>query len=225
MKTAYFVLGMHRSGTSALSGVLKLMGLEFGSNLMQASEENPKGYFENNLIYLLNEKILKETDSSWDDYHFNITNIPTKQISKYIKEAKKLIKEEFRYSESFVIKDPRICLLFPIWEQACIELNIKIKVIIPYRNPMEVTKSLNKRNNFSVEKGLILWSKHFLSAEYWCSEYDRIFISFNELLDDTDKTLNNHKFLEDYVNRISKATKKMSAQETQQIAARLFMES
>ena len=43
--------------------------------------------------------------------------------------------------------------------------------------------------------------------------------------DDSDKTLNNHKFLEDYVNRISKATKKMSAQETQQIAARLFMES
>ena len=43
--------------------------------------------------------------------------------------------------------------------------------------------------------------------------------------EDADKTLNNHKFLEDYVNRIAKATKKMSAQETQQIAARLFMES
>ncbi len=42
---------------------------------------------------------------------------------------------------------------------------------------------------------------------------------------DTEKTINNHKFLEDYVNRITKATKKMSAQETQQIAARLFMES
>ena len=41
----------------------------------------------------------------------------------------------------------------------------------------------------------------------------------------SDKSINNHKFLEDYVNRISKATKKMSAQETQQIAARLFMES
>ncbi len=39
------------------------------------------------------------------------------------------------------------------------------------------------------------------------------------------KSLNNHKFLEDYVNRISKSTKKMSAQETHRIAARLFMES
>jgi len=43
--------------------------------------------------------------------------------------------------------------------------------------------------------------------------------------EDTEKTLNNHKFLEDYVNRITKATKKMSTQETQQIAARLFMDS
>ena len=39
------------------------------------------------------------------------------------------------------------------------------------------------------------------------------------------KTINNHKFLEDYVNRISKASKKMSSNDTQQIAARLFMES
>ena len=38
------------------------------------------------------------------------------------------------------------------------------------------------------------------------------------------KVVNNHRFLEDYVNRITKATKKMTAQETQQIAARLFME-
>ena len=41
----------------------------------------------------------------------------------------------------------------------------------------------------------------------------------------TGKTINNHKFLEDYVNRLSKPTNKKSPQEMQQIAARLLMES
>ncbi|MBN2815564.1 MAG: RNA degradosome polyphosphate kinase [Campylobacterales bacterium] len=39
------------------------------------------------------------------------------------------------------------------------------------------------------------------------------------------KPLNNHKFLEEYVNRISKANKKMTATDIQQMAARFFMES
>jgi len=42
---------------------------------------------------------------------------------------------------------------------------------------------------------------------------------------DGQKQLNSHKFLEDYVNRISKATKKMSPSDIQQMAARFFMES
>lgn len=49
--------------------------------------------------------------------------------------------------------------------------------------------------------------------------------SYVQVKKDTSKSINNHKFLEDYVNRISKSVKKKSPQEIQQIAARLFLES
>jgi polyphosphate kinase len=39
------------------------------------------------------------------------------------------------------------------------------------------------------------------------------------------KTINNHKLLEDYVNRISKATKKETANTVQQLASRLYIEN
>lgn len=65
---------MHRSGTSALGGTLNLLGLEFGSDLMGADAGNPKGYFENNFVYKLNEKILKESGSAWDDYRFDASD-------------------------------------------------------------------------------------------------------------------------------------------------------
>ena len=49
--------------------------------------------------------------------------------------------------------------------------------------------------------------------------------SYTQIKKENNKTINNHKFIEDHVNRISKAKKKMSTNEIQQIAARLFMES
>ena len=197
MKTAYFILGMHRSGTSALGGTLNLMGLEFGSELTKPSEkENPKGFFENIFVQALNKKIFFENNSSWDDYTFDIENIEKKEIDKYIKEAKNILKNEFQYVNDFAIKDPRICLLFPIWEQACLDMEIDIKIIIPYRNPLEVAASLKKRNNFSYEFTFILWMKHFLLSENYSRKYNRIFISFDDLIYKTSMTLDEmSKFL------------------------------
>jgi hypothetical protein len=59
------VLGMHRSGTSALTGVLGLLDIYLGSELIQADPANSKGYFENSKINTFNEELLNSMDSSW----------------------------------------------------------------------------------------------------------------------------------------------------------------
>ncbi|MGD9969666.1 MAG: hypothetical protein AB7S65_04365, partial [Sulfuricurvum sp.] len=189
MKTAYFVLGMHRSGTSALSGILKSLGLECGTELMQADQDNPKGYFENMFMYRLNEKILQDSNSSWDDCNFNIASIDENNKAAYIEEAKSILESEFKYSNKFLLKDPRLCLLFPVWEYACRELGIQIKIVLPYRNPFEIAKSLKKRNKFSIEKSLLLWANYFYSGEYYSRQYERIFIDFDSLVRVTDQQI------------------------------------
>ena len=55
-KEIIIVLGMHRSGTSLIAGVLHEMGVNMGSNLMKADEYNPKGYFEDIEIYKFNSR-------------------------------------------------------------------------------------------------------------------------------------------------------------------------
>jgi hypothetical protein len=60
------VLGMHRSGTSALTGILNILGADLGLNMMKAAEDNERGFFENRSIYNINEKILESLGSSWD---------------------------------------------------------------------------------------------------------------------------------------------------------------
>ena len=178
-QTCILILGMHRSGTSALTGVLSMLDVYLGSELMPENEGNEKGYFENDTLYRINKKLLNQMDSSWDDVFFDeekISNV------KSIGELKNKIKKEFEYSNIFAIKDPRIVFLFPVYKRVLEELNINIKIIIPFRNPMEVASSLNKRNNFSCEKGMLLWAYHFLLVEKFSREFERVFIGFNELV-------------------------------------------
>ncbi len=65
--TAVIVLGMHRSGTSALAGMLSMLGVQFGDSLMAPQADNSKGFWEHRDIVGLNDRILAAFDSSWDD--------------------------------------------------------------------------------------------------------------------------------------------------------------
>lgn len=183
------VLGMHRSGTSALTGVLQYLNVDLGSELLEGSQENEKGFFENLHLMLFNDKILNKTNSSWDDVFFDYDiqqNLITKDDTA---ELKSILLREFSSSKLFAIKDPRICYLFPLYEQVLKELQIDIKVLLPYRNPVEVAQSLEKRNGFSIEKSIALWFNHFLEAELGSRTYPRYFLKFDTLLSETEQVI------------------------------------
>ncbi|PWE21738.1 hypothetical protein DF188_05865 [Aliarcobacter skirrowii] len=180
-QTCILVLGMHRSGTSALTGTLGLLDIYLGKELLKAGDDNQKGYFENMSLYKTNEKILQSIDSSWDDMFYREEFLETITEINALKEA---IKDEFGSSKLFAIKDPRLAYLFPLYERALNELDIDIKIIIPYRNPIEVANSLKKRNDMPPEKAMLLWAYSFLLSEKFSRKYDRVFTSFNELIDE-----------------------------------------
>jgi glycosyltransferase involved in cell wall biosynthesis len=180
MKECIIILGMHRSGTSVLAGLISILGYYTGFDLMKPTKDNPKGYYENNKIFLLNEKILREYDASWDDYSFTIKDISSENYHSYIAAARDVIETELKYINKMVIKDPRICLLFPIWEQALSELNVQIKILFIHRNPLEVAYSLKQRDQIPLEKGLLLWTHYFFQAELHGRKYPRNFIRYSD---------------------------------------------
>ena len=54
------ILGMHRSGTSALAGLVQLLGVNLGEDLLPAMPEvNEKGFFEHQEILDIHEGLLK----------------------------------------------------------------------------------------------------------------------------------------------------------------------
>ncbi len=185
-QTCILILGMHRSGTSALTGTLGLLDIDLGNNLMTADEDNEKGYFENQNFYNINENLLAQINSSWEDIFFDESKL---SHIKDTDELKRILKNEFEKSSIFAIKDPRLAYLFPVYEKVLKELNIDIKIIIPYRNPIEVATSLESRNHFSLEKGMLLWLYHILLSEKFSRNYKRVFIEFNELISNTKNVI------------------------------------
>ncbi|MEA2029408.1 MAG: hypothetical protein U9N49_10590, partial [Campylobacterota bacterium] len=180
-QTCILVLGMHRSGTSALAGVLSLLDVYLGSSLMEANEGNKKGYFENTILYKINEKLLASIGSSWRDIFYCTYKLKTID-KRLLDELQQFLENEFEHSNTFLIKDPRLAYLFPIYEQVLKRLKIDIKIIIPYRNPIEVANSLQKRDKMSIEQGMLLWCYSFLLSEKFSRSYDRIFVDFDDLI-------------------------------------------
>ena len=186
---AILVLGMHRSGTSALAGMLSLCGASLPATLMPPADYNPKGFFESLAIFRAHQKLLAEWDSSWDD----LSPLPEGWLDSSLGRQQResmaaLVEEEFGNSHLFVLKDPRICRLVPFWTEVLKSLNIDSSFAFPVRNPLEIATSLRAAQDVSLNKGLLLWLSHFLQAERDTRPYKRSFLSYEQLLTDWRKT-------------------------------------
>lgn len=182
-RTCVLVLGMHRSGTSALTRVLNLVGCDLPKTVMPAHPTNETGHWEPTPIAELNDRILTSAGSKWDDWLEFSSNQPnTAQGEKFREEATATLEKEFGDSQLFVLKDPRICRLAPFWIGTLQHAGIRPLVITPVRNPLEVAASLQKRNGFELPYGHLLWLRHMLDAEFASRDVPRYFTSYDRLL-------------------------------------------
>ena len=182
-KTALMVLGMHRSGTSSVAGALVLAGGAPPRRLMPAATDNPKGFWESTAIADFNDRLLDQQSSSWHDWRaldsVEISNRPDRII-----EGAKLLQEEFDDASTIVVKDPRICRVFPFWRNLLGTAGYDVIVVSPIRPPWEVAASLASRNNMSLPSAFRLWMRHVLDAERASRGLQRHFILWPQFLND-----------------------------------------
>lgn len=184
-RQALFVLGMHRSGTSAFSGVLANLGAQAPKTLMVPTKDNPQGYWESLELLKAHDRILSSAGSRWNDWGpFNPAWIETAAAEEFMALLPQLIKGEFGNASLLLIKDPRVCRFFPLWQIALRKLRITPKVVIPVRHPLEVARSLEVRDQFGRNRSLLLWLRHVLDAEASTRDVARTFVRYDQLLDD-----------------------------------------
>ncbi|MBV2186329.1 MAG: glycoside hydrolase family 99-like domain-containing protein [Rhizobium sp.] len=184
-RQAILVLGMHRSGTSALAGLLSLLGAQPPKTLIQGDASNERGYWESNVLGRFHDRLLASAGSVWSDWGaFSQTWYASLQAEEYREELPGLLTKEFGDARLFIIKDPRICRISPFWLRVLGDLDIEPKIILPIRNPLEVAQSLNKRDDMPITEGLLLWLRHCLDAEVATRTVSRCFLRYDDLLRD-----------------------------------------
>ena len=185
MKTAHVVLGMHRSGTSSVAGVLALTGARPPKTLMGPAEDNPKGFWESYAVSDLNDRILSAGDSSWSDWR----RFPIEVAEPFLSTGLEVLDSEFGGADRLVLKDPRICRLYPFWRRLLREAGYTPVVVSPVRHPAEVRASLAGRNGMASDDAFKLWLRHVLEAEHASRGDIRRTILWSDFLADWRKEL------------------------------------
>ncbi|MFO1098525.1 MAG: hypothetical protein U1E81_09775 [Xanthobacteraceae bacterium] len=182
-KIAILVVGMHRSGTSAIARTLNLLGCDLPKTLVPPGVGNTLGHWESAAIMALNDEILVSAGSTWDDFEpFNPAWYSSPLKEAYSARAGDTLASEFGFSRLFILKDPRICRLLPFWIEALEAFCAKPLLVIPVRNPSDVAASLEKRDGMEPSVGQLLWLRHMLDAEFNSRGFSRAFIRYDELL-------------------------------------------
>jgi len=184
-RTAYLVLGMHRSGTSAVTQVLALAGASLPQNVMAGDEHNAKGYFEPWKIAMFNDARLRDGGTAWDDiFAFPFRPLAIKAERGWLNRAEALFEEEYGEARHPLLKDPRVTVLMPFWRTALTEMDIGARCLIPVRHPLAVAGSLARRNGFAPEKSVLIWTAYMLAAEAYTRDLPRAFVGYDGLLTD-----------------------------------------
>jgi hypothetical protein len=184
-RQAIVILGMHRSGTSAVAGVVAALGAGTPKTMMGTNIWNPRGYFESDRIVAAHEELLTSAGSYWHDWRqIDPSWFCSEQAEPHRRKIKQLIVEEFGDQSLIFVKDPRICRMVPFTASILIEVGYDPIAILPLRNPLEVARSLNTRDKFGVAKSTLLWLRHVLEAEYYSRKMPRSVLLYQELLSD-----------------------------------------
>lgn len=182
-RQAILVLGMHRSGTSAIGGVINALGVSAPKTLFGPGPHNQRGFFESYPLILALNDMLAAAGSSWHDWRrLDAQWLNSPAAEQYRAKIKALLNDEFGDAPLIFIKDPRICRCLPFLSSILTELDIGTVALLPVRNPLEVAHSLERRDGFALSRSFLLWLRHLLDAEYHSRHMPRYFLPYELFL-------------------------------------------
>ena len=193
-RRAIFVLGMHRSGTSALTRIIGHLGATLPLDPMPETADNPCGYWESRSIARFNNRLLESAGTRWNDD----APLPDAWFADPARaadedEAAALLATAFGDAKLLVLKDPRLCRLLALWRNVLARGGIEPCAVIALRDPGEVARSLQARLEdpafrpaavAAPERGLLLWLRYVLDAEVRSRDMQRIVIDYPSLIAD-----------------------------------------
>lgn len=179
------VVGMHRSGTSAVAGALGHLGLAVpvDEDRWEGSEVNPE-YWESRAIGTYDDALLARLGGSWDrppaldhewetDLGLAIDELGGPAVPASV---------AFPNSGPVVWKDPRSCLLLRHW---LVHLPKPVAAVFIWRSPLSVARSIRSRDGLHLADGVALWERYNRSGLSSLVGVDTFVIAYESIVEDS----------------------------------------
>jgi len=178
---------MHRSGTSAVTGMLARLGLRGPSDddLIPATSSNERGHFESKILTRVDNQLLHILGATWSAPP---TVEPGWERRREVVAVQGSAREAFHSTfptRPVAWKDPRNCIVLPFWRSVLVP---PIAAVFVYRDGLEVAHSLRRRDHLTLTHGLALWERYLRSA---CAALDGVptyVADYGRLLDDPESS-------------------------------------
>lgn len=176
------VLGMHRSGTSLVAGWIAELGFAIPGPVNPPLPDNPAGYHEPREVVAMHDDFLHGIGRSWSDprplTNADLEGVEAAATADRIADwADRMLADDLPW----VLKDPRMCRLMPLWKKTWENLAVEPVVVLVQRSPIAVAESLRRRDGLSRPRSLLLWLRHSLEAEAATRGLRRTSLRFEDL--------------------------------------------
>jgi hypothetical protein len=184
-RAAILVLGMHRSGTSALTWLLGRLGAALPRDAIEASGDNARGYWESQALVKADDQLLRVVRSSWfDPRALDFSRLSTDGLRSRKNRIREAIESAWGDAALLAVKDPRQCRCVPIILDVLNEMGIEPRALLMLRSPAEIARSLASRDGTTPAYAHLLWLRHMIEAERATRGLMRAVVEYDATLDD-----------------------------------------
>ncbi len=180
--TCVYVVGMHRSGTSATCGLLCHLGLGAPreADQLRATNTNERGFWESKSLNRFDERLLAHLGGSW---------LAPPALEPGWEEAAGLDPMKAEAAGLFAAafgarpiawKDPRASIVLPFWNSV---VRPPLAAVLVFRDAYEVASSLQSRNQLRITHGFALWERYIRSSVANLSGIPTFVMSYASLLE------------------------------------------
>ena len=185
VRTAILVLGMHRSGTSALARLIGHLGAALPADAIEAHSDNAKGYWESAAIVKADDQLLRVARSSWfDPRALDLSRLEGSALRSRRDRIWEAVTSAFGDAPLFVIKDPRQCRFVPTVVETLAEHGVASRAALMLRGPGAIARSLASRDGTTSAFAHLLWLRHMIDAERGSRHLFRAIVDFDRMLAD-----------------------------------------
>jgi hypothetical protein len=182
------VIGMHRSGTSAVAGALGKLGfaVPVEEDRWEPSSDNPD-HWESRALALYSDLLLERIGGTWDrppDSHLGVEIF--EDLDGELGDPSLPASRAFPEPGAVLWKDPRTCLLLPYWRA---HLPGPVAAVFIWRQPLAVARSLRARDRMHLADGVALWERYNRCAIEGLSGIDTFVIRYEEIVDNPTEQL------------------------------------